>query len=42
VKLFDIFLTMHGLMSFDEEKKNSFGMRNRVAFRNDPLSVNSG
>jgi len=24
VKLFDIVLTMHGLMSFDEEKKNSF------------------
>jgi hypothetical protein len=24
VKLFNIFLTMHGLMSFDEEKKNSF------------------
>jgi len=24
VKLFDIVLTMHGLMSFAEEKKNSF------------------
>jgi uncharacterized protein YfaA (DUF2138 family) len=24
VKLFDIVLTMHGLMRFDEEKKNSF------------------
>ena len=27
VKLFDIILTMHGLMSFDEEKKNSFDVR---------------
>jgi len=27
VKLFDIVLTMRGLMSFDEEKKNSFDVR---------------
>jgi hypothetical protein len=43
VKLFDIVLTMHGLMSFDEEKKNSFevalGTRTMTGFEASRLGL---